>query len=39
MGERDMKWKYNGGLKVLICMFIIMILLSVLLGWYNGVLR
>ena len=31
--------KYNGGLKLLIYMFILMILIAVLLGWYNGVLR
>ena len=33
------KMKYNGELKLLIYMFILMILIAVLLGWYNGVLK
>ena len=39
LDERLEKMKYNGELKLLIYMFILMILIAVLLGWYNGVLK
>jgi len=31
--------KFNGELKFLIYLFIVMIGIAILLGWYNGVLR